>query len=60
MLQNEHSFARIGFDTAENGPLNVCQQLAKSYYGREKVRTNIGSFAAGQVAFVSEFVPSCG
>ena len=27
-LSNEYSIAKIGFDTAENGPLKVCQNLA--------------------------------
>ena len=30
-LSNERLLAKIGFDTAENGPLKVCQQLAISY-----------------------------
>ena len=29
-LSNERSLAKIGFDTAENGPLKVCQQLVRS------------------------------
>ena len=27
---NEYLLAKLGVDTAENGPLKVCQQLAKS------------------------------
>ena len=30
MLQNEYLVANIGFDSAENEPLKVCQKLAKS------------------------------
>ena len=30
-LSNEYLLAKIGFDTAENGPLKVCQKLANSY-----------------------------
>ena len=29
-LSNEYLLAKIGVDTAENEPLKVCQQLAKS------------------------------
>ena len=29
-LSNEHLLAQIGVDTAENGPLKLCQNLAKS------------------------------
>ena len=41
-LSNEYLLftCKFGFDTAENGPLKVCQKLAKSL--RMKVRKNIG------------------
>ena len=29
-LSNEYLLAKFGVDTAENGPLKVCQKLAKS------------------------------
>ena len=29
-LSREYLLAKIGFDTVENGPLKVCQKLAKS------------------------------
>ena len=29
-IPNEYLLAKFGVDTAENGPLKVCQQLAKS------------------------------
>ena len=29
-LSNEYLLAKIGFDTAENGPLEVCQKLSNS------------------------------
>ena len=32
--------AKFGVDTAENGPLKVCQKLDNSW--KNKVRTNIG------------------
>ena len=35
---NEYMLAKIAFDTAENGPLKVCQKLAKV---RKELRTNI-------------------
>ena len=38
MLQNEYLVAKIGFDSAENEPLKVCQKIATSL----KIRTNIG------------------
>ena len=38
MLQNEYLVAKIGFDSAENEPLKVCQKLAKV---RIKVRKKI-------------------
>ena len=38
-LSNAYLLAEFGFDTAENEPLKVCQQLAKV---RIKVRKNIG------------------
>ena len=36
---NEYSLAKIGVDTADNGPLKVCHKLPKSY---KKDRMNIG------------------
>ena len=38
-LSNEYLLAKIGVDTAENGPLKVCQKLTKN---RKKVSTNVG------------------
>ena len=35
----EYLLAKIGFATAENGPLKVCEKLAKSW---KKVEVNIG------------------
>ena len=41
-LSNKYLLAKIGFDTAENGPLKVCQELANCY-SLKKVRTHIGA-----------------
>ena len=38
-LSNEYLLAKFGVDTAEKGPLKVCQKLAKNW---KKVRRNIG------------------
>ena len=40
ILNNEHLVAKIGFDTAENGLLKVCQKWLK-FLRLEKVRINI-------------------
>ena len=36
---SEYSLAKIGFDTAEDGPLKVCQKSVKSH---SKVKINVG------------------
>ena len=46
-LSNEYLLAKVGFDTAENEPLKVCQKFAKHLPEvRIKVRKSIGSRAA--------------
>ena len=39
-LSNEYLIAKIRFDTAENEPLKVCQELTKR---QNKARKNIGA-----------------
>ena len=41
-LSNEYLLAKCGFDTAENGPLKVCQKNKPTV--RKKVRTNVGGY----------------
>ena len=43
-LSNGNLLAKLGVDTAENGPLKVCQQLTKAFLSpavRKKVIKNI-------------------
>ena len=42
-LSHKCLLANIGFDTAENGPLKVCQTLIHYPEARKNVRINIGS-----------------
>ena len=44
-INTKYLLAKIGVDTAENGPLKVCQRLAKRQ--RKKVSRNQGSRASG-------------
>ena len=44
-LSNEYLLAKMGVDTAENGPLKVCQKYPKV---RKKVRINIGDQAPAE------------
>ena len=39
-LSNEHPLAKIGVDTAENGPLKVCQKLAKSVVEKKSEKSS--------------------
>ena len=39
-LSNECLFANVGVDTAENGPLKVCQKLARRCQELEKKKKN--------------------
>ena len=74
MLKHEHLVAKIGFETAKNGPLKVCQKLVKKL---EKVRIDSGFFSCaaaqmdplnlkrlsiqllGRISFPAA-IPSCG
>ena len=51
---NEYLLAKFGVDTAENGPLKVCQQFAKSLKLVKKVGKNIG---AGRVRRLARAAP---
>ena len=42
MLKNGYLVANIGFDTAENGPLKVCQKLANSQKNTIKIAEVFG------------------
>ena len=39
-LSNEYLLAKIGFDTAENGPLQVCQRLAPKARRKRKPKSH--------------------